>query len=240
MKLLDLKKTTLGLRAMTMLVLFVSLGSATAAVVETDKGYAFWETPTVSTTSDLIYGATPTEALGNLTATGGSLSVLTDGLFGSYGDTTTSFGGGNGAATSVTYSLGSSVTGYDVTEILTLSGWSDAGRFQQGYTVSYSLVSDPTTFLSLYTVSAFPTDPNNAGFGVLMAGVDLTSDTSALATNVASVQITFNNVANGWSGYHELAIYGMASVPEPQSWLLMIGSICMLPLMRKMRREPLY
>lgn len=238
MKLHDTEKKTPGMLAITILVSLLSLNGVMASVIETATGYAFWETPTISTTSDLIYGATPDSALGNLTATGASLSVLTDGLFGTYGDSTTSVGGGDGAATSLIYSLGNSATGYDVTEIITLSGWPDAGRFQQGYSVSYSLVSDPTTFLSLHTVSAFPTDPNNAGFGVLMAGVDLTSSTGVLATNVSAIQITFNSVANGWSGYHELAIYGVSSVPEPQSWLLMIGSLLILPFMRKMRRDP--
>ncbi len=93
------------------------------------------------------------------------------------------------------------------------AGWQDNGRDQQSYTLSYSTVSAPGTFLPLTTVNFNP------------AGVPATNPTlnrviisesslPQLATNVAALRFDFLNTENVYAGYAEIDAVG-AAVPEP-------------------------
>ena len=57
-------------------------------------------------------------------------------------------GNGSGAGSSVVYTLTGSSTGYDLTNIVVYGGWGDRGRDQQAYTVYYSTVAAPGSFIS--------------------------------------------------------------------------------------------
>jgi hypothetical protein len=93
-------------------------------------------------------------------------------------------------------------------------GWSDGGRDQQAYTVYYSTVAAPTTFVALSSVSYNPTLP-----GAVPSADRVTfsppTTTAPLATGVAKVMFDFTSPAgeNGYSGYAEIALFGVASAP---------------------------
>jgi hypothetical protein len=150
---------------------------------------------------------------------GGGTVVLTDGKFGSVGGGNSSLATcGVGVGTTVTYTLAGAATGYDLARIVTYGGWGDAGRDQQHYTVSYSTVAAPATFVNLVSASYNP--PNAAG----KPSADRVTITpfpgTLLARNVAAVKFDFTNPTgeNGWSGYAELSVFGVKSPPQ-------IGSI---------------
>ena len=180
------------------------------------------------TNGDLIHGQNPASAIGNfnLAATwngnrnvnsltaGDSLAI---GQGGSPVTTSTNYvtcGNGSGAGSSVTYSLAGSASGYDLARVMAYGGWKDAGRDQQAYTVYYSKVSDPATFILLGSVNY---NPANAASVPCATLVTLTPASGALATNVAAVKFDFTSPAseNGYCGYAEIGIFGSVSVPVP-------------------------
>jgi len=114
---------------------------------------------------------------------------------------------------SVTYSLGASANGYSVSNIVVYGGWCDAGRDQQAYTVSYSTVAAPTTFVQLASVSYDPANPNSVQSATRASLSSATSD--PLATNVAFVKFDFSTPAseNGYVGYSEISVYGDSQEP---------------------------
>ena len=93
-------------------------------------------------------GNSPDNAVNNAAA----LANLTDGSYGGNVPSEGGFasGGPSGlAGIDVTYSLGSNLLGYNITDIELYSGWQDSGRYQQAYTIEYSTVDDPTYFFTL-------------------------------------------------------------------------------------------
>jgi alpha-L-rhamnosidase len=154
----------------------------------------------------------------------GGVSVLTDDSFGwlkylpNLGGSPTEVTGGTvagGAGQSVTYTLTGSSTGYDLTNITVYGGWGDAGRDQQAYTVYYSTISAPTTYIQLSDVNYNPSDPANVQSATRVA---LRPASGLLATNVAAVKFDFTNPAgeNGYSGYSEIQVFGKPTpVPGP-------------------------
>ena len=179
-------------------------------------------TPTwIVAPGSLLAGIAPSSVgTGSFTAEGGGGTVvLTDGKFGSVGGGNSSLATcGVGTGTTVTYTLAGAATGYDLSRIVTYGGWADAGRDQQHYTVSYSTVAAPATFVNLVSASYNP--PNTAA----MPSADRVTITPATGTllvrNVAAVKFDFTNPTgeNGWSGYAELSVFGVKSPPQ-------IGSI---------------
>ena len=182
---------------------------------QTGSGATFTPTWTVAAGS-LIAGFSPSSVGGgNFTLEGcGGLSVLTDVAYGSVGSAinTTLASCGPNAGTSVTYTLTGSTSGYDLTNIVIHGGWSDGGRDAQAYTVSYSTVLAPTTFIPVATVNYNPTLPGSVPSA---DRVTLTSTLGTLATNVSRVKIEFADGENGWSGYSEASLFGAASAPLP-------------------------
>ncbi len=147
----------------------------------------------------------------------GVVATLTDGSFGwlNYWPNTgsspsevtcgTAVGG---AGQSVTYTLTGSVSGYTLTNLVVYGGWGDAGRDQQAYTVYYSKVATPTTFIPLGPVNYNPANPA----GVQSATrATLTPVNGVLATNVAAVKFDFTTPApeNAYCGYSEIDLYGL-------------------------------
>ena len=153
----------------------------------------------------------------------GSAAVLTDGTFGpmGYGNLNLAAGGISGAGNSVTYTLKGSAGGYDLTNIVVYGGWQDDGRKQQAYTVSYSTVTEPATFVPLTSVNYLPPGtgaPQNDD--PTASRVSITSSTGApLANQVGAVKFDFTTPEgeNGWEGYAEIQLFGsaLAAVVEP-------------------------
>jgi len=196
----------------------------TAYAAETGRGVGTF-TPgwAVVTNQSLIAGMLPSTTSGNfsLEASGRSVNILTAGdagaltkITGPSGYTSSTnyvtCGNGGGAGAAIIYTLSGATNGYDVTNITVYGGWADSGRDQQAYTVSYSSVASPSTFVPLAVVNNNP----SIGGGIQSATrVSLRSATGALATNVAAVKFDFTSPAseNGYCGYNQITIFGAAS-----------------------------
>ncbi len=148
-----------------------------------------------------------------------NIGLFTDGSFGwitywpSVGLSSTEVTCGTSAGQSVTYTLGNAISGYSVSNIVVYGGWGDAGRDQQAYTVSYSTVASPTTFILLATIDYNPANP-----GAIQCATRSTlrsSTAGPLATNVVALKFDFTAPApeNGYCGYSEIAVYGASLDP---------------------------
>ncbi|HEY4416785.1 MAG TPA: SGNH/GDSL hydrolase family protein [Verrucomicrobiae bacterium] len=201
------------------------VGNLIAAIAaETGRGLGTF-TPgwVVVTNRSLIAGQIPSTATGNfsLEAPGRTVNSLTTGdngaltkIPGSNGNTSSTnyvtCGNGGGAGATVIYTLSGATYGYDITNITVYGGWADNGRDQQAYTVFYSTVVSPTTFIPLAVVNNNP----NIGGGIQSAErVSLLAANAPLATNVAAVKFDFTSPAseNGYCGYDQITIFGPAS-----------------------------
>ena len=112
--------------------------------------------------------------------------------------------------------------GSTITSIRTFAGWGDTGRDGQAYTVQYSVVSDPTNFITLAAITRY--DPQESEFPAGPYGrdktnpstmVELTSSSGPLAVNVAAIRFVFgsydtntNAFENEGSAYREIDVIG--------------------------------
>ncbi len=189
---------------------------------QTGSGSGLFAPTWTLATGSLIAGLSPSSTGAgafNMESSGG-LPVLTDGVFGSISNSVSgshpSFATcGPNAGTSVTYTLPASATnGYDLTNIIVYGGWNDNGRDQQGYTVYYSTRQNPSNFIALTTVNFSPVISDNVQSATR---VTIAPGTAApLAKDVGMIEFNFSTVpvANGYSGYAELQVFGQpSSVP---------------------------
>ena len=184
---------------------YTSTPVATSAVVATDGSSSGY---TVSST-DLLNGNVGSVTSGFVDTrenTSGNVAVLTNGQFG----TANSISGSEDLAipsnTEITYTLDTAASplGYTLTEIDVYSGWQDSGRDNQTYTVTYSTVDAPDTFIQF-------TSPINVNFNPALNSGRSTITASGggvLATNVARVRFNFGAQENGHVGYRELDVFG--------------------------------
>jgi autotransporter-associated beta strand protein len=186
--------------------------AASAGVVvsgETNDDVGF----TVSST-DLLqtYLASTTDNIslntGENNAIGGSAAFLNDGSFGALGAS----GGVVVDGGSITYQLATSgPTGFDISAVNVYTGWNDPNRDGHNYTVSYSTVADPGTFIDIATVTR-----DEAG-RFEKSSVTEDAPPNLLATNVKAIRITFNPQENGGVGYKEIDVIGSSPVPTPRN-----------------------
>jgi hypothetical protein len=194
-------------------------GAASAAPVGVKvlSSIQLGQTFTPSSSDLLQTGSIVTTSSGNFNdETSLGLSALTNGAFGPGG------GGANGQGSSASGNAGESVTysldltaspgGYSISGIDVYAGW-DGFRAGQNYTASYSLVSDPGTFITLSLVD-LDANANNAPGGDISTRSMLRDADGELATGVAAVRISFGDVTFGYAGYREIDVFGTA-VPEP-------------------------
>ncbi|MHA3770470.1 PEP-CTERM sorting domain-containing protein [Verrucomicrobiota bacterium sgz303538] len=147
----------------------------------------------------------------------GGVAALYDGTF--------TAGAGNGAyftpeaGASVTFNLDvtTNTSGYDISSVRGYGGWNDNGRDRQNYSIYYSLVGD-SNFLFLGTV-----DFDTGIAGGLTSTVTSIFDTAL--TGVDAIRVDFlAPQENGHAGYGEFDVIGVASVPEPSSFLLLLSA----------------
>jgi hypothetical protein len=158
-------------------------------------------------------------------ATAGS---LTDGVFA----TTNHASAGSYviASGSITYNLDTSINtlGYDIQTIGIYTGWLNDGRDRVDVTVSFATVLDPGTFVPLGLTT------QDGGGQYESAVISESVSPNLLATGVKSIRFNFGaSQENGGSGYKELDVTGVATVPESSSALL--GGLGLLALLRRRR-----
>ena len=157
----------------------------------------------VSTTDNISVNAVENNAIG------GSVALLDNGSFGAAGAS-----GGiciNGG--SVTYYLNTpgASPGYDISQVNVYSGWNDDGRDGQNYTLSYSTVANPLTFVDISTVVR-----DESGRFEKTSVTEATAP-NLLATGVKAIRITFNGQENGGVGYKEIDVIGTTPVILPRN-----------------------
>ncbi|MFA7345955.1 MAG: PEP-CTERM sorting domain-containing protein [Terrimicrobiaceae bacterium] len=234
MKIQNSKYLFFTLIAGTALASFV--GTASAAIIQTDSYSGAGTSQTFYTVSstDLVNQGESTFLSQDTTDftswSSDPASILNDGAAGpgialdlADGTWTTTFN----------LNLSTNTLGYDITGVNTYAGWNDA-RVNQKYTLSYSTAAAPTTFLSLGTFTFKPLPSN---IGDASTRVSLTEGTTGvLATNVASIRFTFEEPtdAGDRTVYREVDVLGVASVPEPSTFAMLLGGIGMLVGLRRM------
>lgn len=213
-------------------------GSLSAAPVGPQflKSVQINEAYTPSSTDLLQSGGIVTTSSGNFQdETQAGISALTDGSYGIAGNP----GAGGGSATGnageiITFTLDtvSSPLGYSLSGVDLYAGW-DGFRGGQNYTLSYSTVSDPGTFISLGSVD-WDTTSNNAPGGTIATRTMVRDAEGELASSVGVLRIAFGDVSFGYAGYREIDVFGTAMVPEPSTATILAMSG--LTLLRRRRK----
>lgn len=125
------------------------------------------------------------------TLTDGTAAIASDGRLNAYALT-----GGT-----VVYTLDTVLhpSGYDISSIVTYSGWQDTGRVSQHYEIAFRMTGS-NTFDNAITVSYTGTASQTC---VTNADINL--------TGVEAIRFTFLSQQNGGVGYKELDVFGAAS-----------------------------
>jgi hypothetical protein len=198
-----------------------SATNGVAIFEDAETGANFYPPWSITTNSDLIFGfqngggaGAFAPGTGNFGLDGcvGDPTILTDGTLGDSKATMVSCGPNGGAGSTITYYLqtNSAPLGFEVTNIQVYGGWTDAGRRNQDYQVSYATSSDSTNFISLGVVRYIPANPSGAQIATRTM---LVPATGVLAHNVVAVTIDWSQIndLNGYAGYSEIAINGTNS-----------------------------
>jgi hypothetical protein len=162
------------------------------------------------------------------------LPVLTDGSYGTFASDGThpAFAAcGYGAGNYVIYTLGSNPDGYDVTNIQIAGGWNDFGRDSQVYTILYSTVANTNMFIPLATVQNDLSHGNgeaapSASVPTAVRGT-FTPASGVLASHVYAIEVNFefpHTVANSYSGYSEISVFGSPSATPPPAGPVITGT----------------
>jgi hypothetical protein len=195
---------------------------------------------TVSGTDLLQAGGITTTTSGDLNQEGVmGAAALTDGGFGPAGGANSNPPGMAAASGDslgmITYGfdLGASPFGYSLSGVDVYAGW-DGFRGGQKYTLSYSLVSDPSTFIPLGGVDMDADSGNTPGGPINTRSMVRDAD-GELASNVAALRIQFASGTVGFLGYREIDVFGTASIPEPTAPLVLALAGALVTLRRKRR-----
>lgn len=205
-------------------------GTVHAAIVQVNSSDNVNEIPVSST--DLINQGQATllsyESTSPATYFGGSFNVLNNGVGGgsfidAASDAANPF--------TLTYNFNTSVNefGYDITGIDTYAvGFGFAGISWQRYEILYSVVGS-NNLISLGTFTN--NDTNN-----YYTKIALTSDSGPIASNVDQIQFVLDAQSNpNGTGWTELDVIGVASVPEPSIGLLLAAASFGLLALRRNR-----
>jgi hypothetical protein len=123
-----------------------------------------------------------------------------DGSVGNHTSTASGVTPNNGDSVVFPLDLTGNPGGRNLVSFDSYAAWGSDGRDDQHYTLEYSTVAAPTTFIPITAVvshSEFVNGPRRATHS------RITSSTGTLATGVHSVRLTFNGQENGYEGYRE-------------------------------------
>ncbi len=156
---------------------------------------------TLPTGTNLLSTATATPGTA-ATHEGSSASwaTLTDGQVGLAADKTVSVTPNNGDSVTFALDLTSAPTGHNITSFDSYCAWPDSGRDNQNYTLQYSTVADPTTFITIATVN------NGSGNPINSTHTSITDTTGTIATGVHSIRLNFAGQENTWTGFREFVL----------------------------------
>ncbi|MEI7909692.1 MAG: autotransporter-associated beta strand repeat-containing protein [Verrucomicrobiota bacterium] len=187
------------------------------------NGTNLWTLPSGTNLLSNSLAKTPATAAGNVhgatDVTSPDWTVLTDGSLGSAGTQIQSVGPNNGTSVIFPLDISTNTKGYNLTSLDSYCAWGDSGRDNQNYTVSYSTVTDPATFILIDYVNNATLSPLNATHSRIAA------TTGVLAANVGAVKYDFANQENGWTGFRELIALGNAvPLSSPLTWSGLAGS----------------
>lgn len=180
-------------------LLTLNYASAAALVFNESNTTGVWPVPSGT---NILDGSTATPAPITHEGSSNTWTTLTDGLFAGqtptfeFGKTVTPNNG-----TTVTFPLDilAQPGGYDVTTFDSWVTWANTGRSNQNYTLQYSTVAEPTTWVPIATVV------NGDGPNPSLSTHTFISDTTGvLATGVHSLRIVTNTQENGYVGFTEL------------------------------------
>lgn len=219
--------------------------SADAALIATAVSSTS-ETNYAPSSVDLLHGLTPTTTGASFS---GDTNALNDGV--SISGDLTATGGNmylnntNPGTVTMTFDLTGSVTGYDLSSIVSDAGWLANSQFHasQNYQVLVSLVGS-SDYNPLVLTSGAVSGGNVSydpfiGGGAGYTRVTITNDSGpTIASGVDGIRfimtnLPLNNIEND-TVYREIDVFGTASaVPEPSAVLL--GSLSVLALLRRRR-----
>ena len=125
--------------------------------------------------------------------------------------------------------------GYNITEINTISGWA-WDYVDQKYNLSYSTVTNPSSYISLGTFTLNDTSGRTAK----SLKIALTDTSGTIATNVAKLRFDFQKAGglyNNPTAYTEIQAFGTPAtqaVPEPSTYALFgIGAMALIVAYRR-------
>lgn len=195
-----------------------SVASPVVSVTTSNQSGTNPFTPTWTVESpNLIATMAPSTATGNFVQEGSAgTNVLTDGIIGTSGTLSTFATVGNSGGNTLIYTLTNVVTGADVTNIVVYSGWANGDRDGQYYTLSYSTISAPSTYIPITTVYYNPAGVSGASANRVAITMN---NGSPLASHVANLKFVFNTLPsagsfdNGYQGFSEIIVQGTNSGP---------------------------
>jgi autotransporter-associated beta strand protein len=208
------------------LVPWLTLASANATVVTINEANttSVWTLPAGA---NLLNGSTantpsaPATPVHGADTASSSWSVLTNNTVGAANNKLESVTPDNGSSVIFPLNVATNPKGYNLTQFDAYGGWPDSGRDNLDFTVYYSTVAAPATFIQLAVVSNHTTVENSTH-------TRLTDTTGVLASGVYALKFLFGSPTgqeSGYVGYREFIALGTA-VPagDPLTWTGSSGS----------------
>ena len=122
--------------------------------------------------------------------------------------------------------------GYDITSIVTTTGWNSASRADHQYRLDLRQVGGD--YSPLITVDHDNT-PHGANEGTMLTVTD--SGGGLLGSGIDAIRYSvFDDLLNGNDSFQEVDVYGTATIPEP-STVLTLSLASILGLLRFSRRQ---